>query len=167
MNWPCFTIFELSICYNSFFTTKLAIAMDIWTKEKRSQVMSKIKSTDTKPEIIVRKLLFANGFRFRLHVKSLPGKPDIVLPKYKTVIFVHGCFWHLHPGCRDGTIPKTRTEYWKEKLLNNKKRDANHKTDLESLGWKVIQLWECEIEKNPEEVLLGIKEVLLYRSSNN
>jgi DNA mismatch endonuclease (patch repair protein) len=127
--------------------------MDIWTKEKRSDVMSKIRSKDTSPEIRVRKMLFSQGYRYRLHVKDMPGKPDIVLPKYKVVIFVHGCFWHLHSGCRDGTIPKTRTGYWKDKLLRNKERDKEHMRELQKQGWRVLQLWECEVENKPEEVL--------------
>lgn len=127
--------------------------MDIWSKEKRSQVMSNIRSTDTTPEILVRKMLFAQGYRYRLHVKELPGKPDIVLPKYNSVIFVHGCFWHLHSECRDGTIPKTRTEYWKKKLLGNKSRDKKNIEHLKKQGWRVLRIWECEIEKNPDEVL--------------
>lgn len=127
--------------------------MDIWTKEKRSKVMSNIRSTNTSLEIRVRKMLFSQGYRYRLHVSDLPGKPDIVLPKYKAAIFVHGCFWHLHSRCRDGTIPKTRTDYWKEKLLGNKKRDAKHMRALRRQGWRVLRLWECEIEKKPEKVL--------------
>jgi len=130
--------------------------MDIWTEEKRSDVMSKIRSKDTKPEIIVRKMLFAQGYRYRLHEKNLPGKPDIVMPKYNAVIFVHGCFWHLHQGCRDGTIPKTRTEYWKDKLFRNRERDKKHRRKLRKLGWRVLRLWECEVEKNPDKVMKKI-----------
>lgn len=130
--------------------------MDIWDKEKRSKVMSNIRSKDTKPEITVRKLLYSRGFRYRLHVKNLPGKPDIVLRKFNAVIFVHGCFWHLHEGCRDGTIPKTRTEYWKKKLFGNKERDEKHIKALLSLGWRVLQIWECEVEKDPEKTLKKI-----------
>ncbi|MFX4263093.1 very short patch repair endonuclease [Pelotomaculum propionicicum] len=122
--------------------------MDIWAKEKRSSVMSKIRSKNTKPEIKVRSLLHRMGFRFRLHNHNLPGKPDIVLPKYKTIIFVHGCFWHLHDNCRDGTIPKTQQEKWKEKLERNVQRDQEHSTKLKELGWNVIVIWECEIEKH-------------------
>lgn len=136
--------------------------MDIWSKEKRSQVMARILSKNTGPEQLVRKMLFALGFRYRLHVKGLPGKPDIVLTKYKTVIFVHGCFWHLHSHCRDGTIPKTRTNYWREKLLNNKKRDAKHIRELRRQGWKVLKLWECEVEKNPSKVIKKLLEFLSF-----
>ena len=127
--------------------------MDIWDKEKRSKVMSNIRSKDTKPEILVRKMLFSKGYRYRLHVKNLPGKPDIVLRKYNAVVFVHGCFWHLHQECRDGTIPKTRTEYWKNKLLGNKERDKKHIENLQNLGWRVLRVWECEVEKDPEMAL--------------
>ena len=134
--------------------------MDIWTKEKRSDVMSKIRSKNTKPEIIVRKMLFAQGYRYRLHVKNLSGKPDIVMPKYNAVIFVHGCFWHLHQGCRDGTFPKTRTEYWKDKLLGNRERDKRHRRELRKLGWRILRLWECEIDKNPDKVIKMLNSFL-------
>ena len=134
--------------------------MDVWSKEKRSEVMSKIRSKDTKPEILVRKMLFARGYRYRLHVKNLPGKPDIVMPKYKAAIFVHGCFWHLHSGCREGTIPKTRTDYWKDKLLGNRQRDKKHMRELRKLGWRVLRLWECEVEKNPDKIMKIIESFL-------
>ena len=124
--------------------------MDIWTPKKRSQVMSKIRSKNTKPEKIVRKLLTNLGYRYRLYIKELPGKPDIVLRKFNVVIFIHGCFWHLHKDCRDGRIPKTRKEYWQTKLSRNKERDAQHIQKLKILGWKVLRLWECEIEKKPD-----------------
>ena len=106
--------------------------------------MSLIRSKDTAPEIIVRKLLHSLGCRFRLHKKGLPGKPDIVLKKYKTVIFVHGCFWHQHKRCKRSNIPKSNRVYWKPKLSRNIKRDIQHKTDLKKLGWKTIVIWECE-----------------------
>ena len=127
--------------------------MDIWTKEKRSEVMSRILSYDTKPEQRVRKILTSMGYRYRLNVKKLPGKPDIVFLKYKSVIFVHGCFWHLHSGCRDGTLPKTRKSYWHTKLLKNKTRGARNIRALRRQGWKVLRLWECEIERKPEIVM--------------
>lgn len=134
--------------------------MDIWSKEKRSEVMSNIRSKNTSLEIRVRKMLFSQGYRYRLHVKNLPGKPDIVLRKYNSVIFVHGCFWHLHSECRDGTIPKTRTGYWKDKLLRNKERDKEHIRELQKQGWRVLQLWECEIENKPEVVLERLNNFL-------
>jgi len=114
--------------------------------------MSRIRSKDTSPEKKVRSMFHLMGYRFRLHVKTLPGQPDIVLPKFKKVIFVHGCFWHLHKGCRDGTIPKTQHEKWKAKLERNIKRDKLHIKNLKKLGWKVLVLWECEIEKQINDV---------------
>ena len=134
--------------------------MDIWSKEKRSQVMSNIRSKNTKPELLVRSQLHIAGYRFRIHQKDLPGKPDIVLPKYKTVVFVHGCFWHLHSGCRDGTVPKTRADYWKNKLLRNKERDKEHMRTLQKLGWRVLRLWECEVEKETDKVLEKLNKFL-------
>ena len=134
--------------------------MDIWSKEKRSQVMSRILAKNTKPELKVRKILTDLGCRYRLHVKSLPGKPDIVLRRYSTVIFVHGCFWHLHSCCRDGTIPKSRTEYWREKLLKNKTRDRKNMQMLRREGWKVLRLWECEVENNPKNAAKKIRQFL-------
>jgi len=121
--------------------------------------MSKILGKNTKPEQQVRKMLTAMGHRYRLHVKGLPGKPDIVMRKYNTIIFVHGCFWHLHT-CRDGTIPKSRTEYWTEKLFRNKNRDKQHMRRLKKDGWNVLRLWECEIEKQPEKIVRKIIKFL-------
>ena len=120
--------------------------MDKISKEKRSKNMSKIKSHDTSIEIKVRKYLFSQGFRYRKNVKSLPGKPDIVLSKYKTVIFINGCFWHRHPGCKYATTPSSHQEFWQKRFTANVKNDQkNHKLLTES-GWNVIVLWECEIE---------------------
>jgi len=135
--------------------------MDIWSAKKRSEVMSRILSSDTLPERRVRKMLTALGYRYRLNVRNLPGKPDIVLRKCNSIIFIHGCFWHLHSKCRDGTIPKSRTEYWKEKLLRNKKRDAKNIRKLKQQGWKVLRLWECEIEKEPDKVIKKIEKLLV------
>ena len=123
-------------------------------KATRSYNMSRIKGKDTKPEMIVRRYLHAHGFRYRLHVKDLPGKPDIVLPKYKTVIFVHGCFWHGHEGCRYYVVPKTRTEWWLNKINGNIVNDAKKETALLEAGWKVLRVWECELKGgNREETL--------------
>jgi len=119
--------------------------MDIWSKDKRSEVMSKIRSKDTKPERMLRSALHQHGFRFRIHRKDLPGKPDIVLPKYRTVIFVHGCYWHFHKDCREGHIPFTNSTFWKEKLEKNVAKDEQHRLALESLGWRVIEIWECTL----------------------
>ena len=120
--------------------------VDRVSPEKRSEIMSKIRSKNTQPEMIVRKWLHAHGYRFRLHRKDLPGTPDIILPKYKTVIFVHGCFWHGHKGCKKASFPKTRTEWWKSKIQNNVNRD-NWTTDvLKQKGWNVITIWECQVQ---------------------
>jgi DNA mismatch endonuclease, patch repair protein len=121
---------------------------DVHTKAIRSFNMSRIRSKNTKPEVIVRKALFANGFRFRLHVDTLPGKPDIVLPKYKTVVFVNGCFWHGHEECKYFVVPKTRTEWWLNKINRNKELDRKNETELVANGWKVIIVFECELHAN-------------------
>lgn len=127
--------------------------MDIWSKQKRSEVMSKISGKNTKPEMILRSELFRKGFRFRVHQKNLPGKPDIVLPKYKTVIFVHGCFWHYHKGCREGRIPSTNSKFWKDKLQRNISKDEENINALRKDKWKVFVVWECEIEKHLERTV--------------
>ena len=114
--------------------------------EQRSRNMSAIKSKNTKPEIKVRKVLHSMGYRFRLHSKDLPGSPDIVLPKYKTVIFVHGCFWHRHQNCKYASTPKTRQEFWNKKFNENINRDKLNQENLSSKGWKIIVVWECEIK---------------------
>lgn len=119
--------------------------MDIWSKEKRSECMSKIRSKDTKPELALRKALFARGFRYRVNDKHLPGKPDIVLPKYKTVIFLYGCFWHRHEGCKYASTPKTNTKFWIDKITSNSLRDNVNAEKLTALGWNVLTVWECEI----------------------
>lgn len=119
---------------------------DIFSFQKRSDIMSKIGGKNTKPEILVRKFLFSKGFRYRINVKTLPGKPDIVLPKYKTVIFVNGCFWHGH-NCKKGKLPSSNTDFWRGKISNNKLRDDKNSDLLIKLGWKVIIIWQCEISK--------------------
>ncbi|MDR2928167.1 MAG: very short patch repair endonuclease [Cytophagaceae bacterium] len=119
--------------------------MDIWDKKKRSECMSKIRSKDTKPELALRKALFARGFRYRVNDKHLPGKPDIVLPKYKTIIFLHGCFWHRHEGCKYAYTPKTNTKFWVDKITSNVERDKVNLQKLTALGWNVLTVWECEI----------------------
>lgn len=131
---------------------------DTVTKEQRSRNMSLIRSKETKPEVFVRSVLHRLGFRFRKNVKTLPGKPDIILPKYKTVIFVHGCFWHQHPGCKRSTIPKSNIDYWIPKLKGNVKRDKEHRTNLEESGWKVAIIWECEAKK-ADELIEKIKTI--------
>lgn len=129
--------------------------MDVHNKETRSYNMSRIKGRKTKPEEIVAKYLFSHGFRYRRNVKKLPGTPDIVLKKYKTVIFVNGCFWHMHEGCKYFVWPKDNSEFWKNKLLTNKERDEKEKKEIEELGWKVIVVWECQLKKAERERTLN------------
>ena len=121
---------------------------DVHTKEIRSYNMSMIKGKNTKPEMLVRKFLFANGYRYKLHDKSLPGKPDIVLPKYKTVIFVHGCYWHGHKNCKYFVVPKTRTEWWLNKINGNIANDEKAAKALKKEGWKIITIWECNLKSS-------------------
>ena len=118
---------------------------DVHTPEQRSYNMSRIRSKDTKPELLVRKFLFSQGFRYRIHVKKLPGKPDIVLPKYKTVIFVHGCFWHGHEDCSYFVVPKTRTDWWLSKINRNRELDKQNAEKLEETGWRVMVIFECNL----------------------
>lgn len=128
--------------------------MDVFPKSKRSDIMSKVSGKDTKPEIIVRKYLFFQGFRYRKNVKDLPGKPDIVLPKYKTIIFIHGCFWHGHENCEAAKLPTSNVDYWTKKVSSNVTRDIHNKKILSEVGWNVIVLWECELKiKNREKRL--------------
>lgn len=124
--------------------------VDIFTPEIRSKIMSRIRSKDTKPEKTVRSLLHRMGYRFRLHRKSLPGCPDIVFPKRKKAIYVHGCFWHGHVGCKHATIPKTRPDYWSSKISTNALRDAKNQKALCEIGWDVLVVWECETNKLDE-----------------
>lgn len=120
---------------------------DIFTKKKRSQLMASISGKETKPEISVRSFLFKQGFRFRKNVKTLSGKPDIVLPKYETVIFIHGCFWHGH-NCKRATMPTSNIEFWKTKIQNNIDRDKRVKKELRKSGWKIITVWDCNLKNN-------------------
>ncbi|MCB9050467.1 MAG: DNA mismatch endonuclease Vsr [Lewinellaceae bacterium] len=119
---------------------------DVHDKKTRSYNMSRIRAKDTKPELLVRKFLFENGFRYRLHQKKLPGKPDLTLRKHNTVIFVNGCFWHGHQGCKYFVIPKTRTEWWKDKIQATAEKDLKNYEELRRQGWKVIVIWECELK---------------------
>lgn len=130
---------------------------DIYSKWKRSEIMSQISGTETKPEILVRKYLFSKGFRFRKNDKRLPGRPDIVLPKYKTVIFIHGCFWHGH-HCKAGKLPETNKEFWENKINSNMERDKKNQHKLEKLGWKIIIAWQCKL-KNKKVVTKKLKEI--------
>ncbi len=134
---------------------------DVHTKKQRSFNMSRIKGKDTKPEMLVRKFLHANGFRYKLHDKKLPGKPDIVLPKYNTVIFVHGCFWHGHTNCKYFKIPQTRTKWWTDKINANKANDSKAIKALKKDGWKIITVWECKLkpakaEKTLQKIILSL-----------
>ena len=135
---------------------------DVHSKETRSYNMSRIRCKDTKPEMLVRKFLFSKGFRYRLHDKKLPGKPDIVLPRYKTVIFIHGCFWHGHNGCKLYVVPKTRTEWWLNKITNNINKDSAAVTALKANGWKVITVWECDLKKSlRDSTLIHLTSLLM------
>ena len=126
--------------------------------------MSHIRSTNTSIEVLVRKYLFSKGFRYRKNVLNLPGKPDIVLPKYKTVIFVHGCFWHRHAGCKYATTPSSNSEYWQTKFRRNIENDQKHVNDLNALGWHVITIWECEIKKSFDDTMRRVVEELQVQS---
>lgn len=128
---------------------------DVHSKEVRSYNMSMIRGKNTKPEIMVRKYLFKEGFRYRLNVKELPGKPDIVLRKYNTAIFVNGCFWHGHENCSGFVLPKSNTEWWKEKIDKTKERDKTNQTLLRELGWKVVVVWDCELKKESKDATLS------------
>lgn len=120
--------------------------MDSISPQKRSWVMAQVKGRDTRPEMAVRSLLHRMGYRFRLHRKDLPGKPDIVLPRFRTAIFVHGCFWHRHAGCKRASMPTSNVAYWQHKFERNVARDAAHKAALEKAGWRVLVVWECELK---------------------
>lgn len=133
---------------------------DTLTNERRSWNMSRIRARNTGPELRLRSLLHRSGFRFRLHAKALPGKPDIVLPKFRTAIFVHGCFWHRHPGCRNATTPSTRREFWQDKFDGNVRRDARNRTDLEAAGWTVLTVWECELKTDAEAIVCRLAREL-------
>lgn len=135
------------------------------TKEQRSYNMSRIRSTNTKPEILVRKFLFANGYRFRLHSKKLVGKPDIVIHKMKTVVFVHGCFWHGHKNCKNAKTPVTNNKFWASKIKTNSERDKRNVRSLRKEGWKVVEIWECQL--HPKKVERTLKKLLQKMSDKN
>ena len=137
---------------------------DIHSKEVRSYNMSQIKSKDTAPELLVRKYLHNLGYRYTLHNKNLSGKPDIVLPKYGTVIFIHGCFWHGHNNCRYATIPKTRTQWWKEKIDTNKANDSKSQKALKKSGWRIITIHGCDLKKAKVEKTL-VKLIIKLQSA--
>ncbi|MDR0304402.1 MAG: DNA mismatch endonuclease Vsr [Chitinispirillales bacterium] len=141
--------------------------MDTFSKSKRSEIMSKVSGKDTKPEILVRKYLFSKGFRFRKNVANLPGKPDIVLPKYKTVIFIHGCFWHGHKNCEAAKLPTSNIDYWTKKISSNIKRDLKNEESLKIAGWNVIFIWECELKAGNKEKKLNLLVSQLHKKSLN
>jgi len=125
--------------------------VDQFSSEKRSRIMATIQAANTKPELAVRRLVHGMGYRYRLHAKELPGKPDIVFPGRKKIVFVHGCFWHRHRGCRYATSPKTRTDFWNEKFVKNVARDRRNRLALKKMGWAVMVVWQCEL-KNSEKL---------------
>ena len=127
--------------------------VDRLTRERRSWNMSRIRGRNTGPELRLRSLLHRAGFRFTLHAKQLPGRPDVVLPKYRTAIFVHGCFWHRHLDCRNATTPSTRREFWQDKLDGNVSRDVRNQAALEAAGWTVLTVWECELKADAAGVV--------------
>jgi DNA mismatch endonuclease, patch repair protein len=143
--------------------------VDIYSKEKRSKIMSKIKGKETKPEILIRKFLFSEGFRYRINDERYPGKPDLVLPKYKTVIFIHGCFWHGHEGCKASKLPATNAEFWEKKISDNIVRDRKNVEKLEDEGWNVITVWQCEIKskaKREERLKFLVEQILKGKISS-
>ncbi len=130
--------------------------VDVHEPIVRSYNMSQIKGKNTKPEMIVRKFLFSHGFRYKLHEKKLPGKPDMVFPKLKKIVLVHGCYWHGHENCKYFVPPKTRTDWWMDKISDNKKRDGNNINELKKIGWYSIIVWECELKPDKRERTLDI-----------
>jgi DNA mismatch endonuclease, patch repair protein len=142
--------------------------MDNKTAAERSRNMSKIRSVDTKPELVIRKRLFADGFRYRLHDKKLPGKPDIVLKKYRAAVFINGCFWHGHEGCKYSRIPETHADFWKEKIGRNKERDAKERQALTNAGWRVLVIWTCALRNKAavESTYDALKKWLTEDSSD-
>ena len=137
--------------------------MDKLTKEQRHRCMSAIKGKNTKPEMVVRKFLFSRGFRYRLNHPRLPGHPDIVLRKYRTVIFVNGCFWHGHDNCRYFRLPKTNIDFWQKKIERNKERDKKEQCQLAAMGWHCITVWECQLKSKVRQQTLDALEYMLYR----
>ncbi|HWQ47742.1 MAG TPA: DNA mismatch endonuclease Vsr [Methanosarcina sp.] len=134
----------------------------MYSKKKRSEIMSKIRGKETKPEILVRKFLFSEGFRYRINDERYPGKPDLVLPKYKTVIFIHGCFWHGHENCKASKLPETNVEFWEKKISDNVARDRKNIEKLKDGGWNVIIVWQCEIKskaKREERLKLLVEQI--------
>lgn len=139
--------------------------IDVVDPATRSRMMSGIQGKNTKPELLVRRYLHSRGLRYRLHVKTLPGKPDIVLPKHRTVVFVHGCFWHQHPNCRFATMPGSRTVFWANKLSENAARDKYQIAALEESGWRVLIVWECELKDGAARLESLYSEITARKSS--
>ncbi len=152
MYFACFVVKPLPLFYSPVVT-------DTLSKAARSRLMSKIRGKDTGPERQVRSLLHRAGYRFRLHGSDLPGRPDIVLPKHRAVVFVHGCFWHRHKGCKGATVPKTHRKFWAEKFARNVANDQKHIRRLRRMGWKVLMVWECQLRR-PEQVLARLRKTL-------
>ncbi|MDF1675720.1 MAG: DNA mismatch endonuclease Vsr [Vicingaceae bacterium] len=146
---------SVKMCKENRYVSYFCQMADVHSKAVRSYNMSQIRGKDTKPELLVRRFLFANGIRYRLYDKKLPGKPDIILKKFKTVIFVHGCFWHGHDNCKYFVVPKTRTGFWLDKIEGNKKRDEENATLLNNNGWNIIIVYECQLKKEKREATLN------------
>lgn len=140
---------------------------DVLTQQKRSEVMSKIRSKNTKPELIVRRFLFAQGFRFRLHQETLPGRPDIILKKFNSIVFVNGCFWHGHDNCKHFNMPQSRLEYWVPKIKKNISKDLEVKKQLRKLGWNVFTIWECQLKTRKVEKTLSTLKKRISRHRSN
>jgi DNA mismatch endonuclease, patch repair protein len=134
--------------------------VDTFSEFDRSKIMSTVRSSETKPEVTIRKFLFSKGFRYRKNSLLLPGKPDIVLSKYKTVVFINGCFWHGHKNCKASTLPKSKIEYWSNKISSNIERDTRNIKELRKLGWKVIIIWECQIKKIVNDEKLKLETII-------
>ena len=132
---------------------------DTLSSEQRSQLMAKIRGKNTGPERVVRSLLHRAGYRFRIHVRALPGTPDVVLPRYRTVVFVNGCFWHRHAGCKIATTPKSHRKFWMEKFARNVANDRKHRRQLRRMGWRVVTVWSCQL-KPPDRILAKIEKAL-------
>ncbi|MEL7570941.1 MAG: very short patch repair endonuclease [Eubacteriaceae bacterium] len=135
---------------------------DVFDKKKRSEIMSKVKSKDTKIEIKVRRWLYNEGIRYRINCKDLPGKPDIAIKKYKIAIFINGCFWHGHENCKNSPLPKSNFEYWDKKIKNNIMRDKNNIDNLKKNGWNVFVLWECDLNANFEVIIKNLHKEVIY-----
>jgi DNA mismatch endonuclease (patch repair protein) len=143
--------------------------IDTLAKAERSECMRRIRGKNTRPEMFVRRLVYGMGYRFRLHRKDLPGCPDLVFPRYKKALFVHGCFWHSHPGCKRATIPKSHQDYWRSKLEKNRDRDKKSQAALLAAGWDIMIVWECEIKNNDltEKIKLFLSQPVLSHSAFN